>query len=292
MKKKLFIGAFLPLLLLSQPVFASSDLGLSLSNSSSSKSFRLKFGTSITDFQKISLSYSKSDLDPNSYSDTSADSLKLNYRLKWNPVFNTSFDLKKNNDGYFFEGYSGAIQVGLKIFSFDVPLEVINDSEIETLDTNIKVKFESYFKRYSKINNENYKTNQIQISVDQDLPWNISFNLFTTFSKFNSESSLMSRALNKQATANSDINSSIQALTSSSFGLGLDYMDRSILTGVSWSQDTPLYSAIGAYDSYDIYVGYEFENHLSLQLSYSVGRSSDTGSTSTHSTSMDLGYSW
>jgi hypothetical protein len=107
---------------------AGSDIYFSHTNSSTSKSNKIKAGIEIFPEHKITAIYSKTVSDPSeNLADPNSSQLKIGYRYKYTPDTSFSINVKKNDDSYFFEGQSFSAQINQKFLSFE--LESSNDQE-------------------------------------------------------------------------------------------------------------------------------------------------------------------
>lgn len=258
---------------------AGSDVGYTYSQSGSSKTHKAKVGLQIFPEHKFSVTYSKTNLNSVDYEDKDNSFLRISYRYRISSDTHLQIDYRKFDESFFFDGHSLGAQFGTKLFSFK-----------EDLDTQLNIKLEAQNKFYSKIKDENFTNSCFDFGLDQELPEGFQIGFDFSVSNYQAKSRLMKEALNGNATILSDLNNYSNTLSKRTVAFFLEFSKDNFSVGTNISQDSPLIETQTKYSTVELYGDLQIQENFSLNASISRGKSVETNSSSSSTTSLGLQY--
>jgi hypothetical protein len=264
------IKILVPLLFLAGPIWGA-DLGYTRSESASSMSDKFKISYSFDRQNRLGLSY-KSSKDKTGSVDDKSSSLKLNYRYRFESSHTMSFDYKKTDESYFYEGQAYALKSKINI----IP------------GTKLSLSLEGGEKAYTKSANENIFQLGYSVGVDQDILTNYTVGIEYSGSSFSSNNSQSKSALKNQVISNANISSYVSYLTANSISCYLEYNVDLFTLGGSYSLDSYLLSGSKVVST-EVYGDLNLSPDWTVSVSYTQGVS-EGSTTATQTVAVGLSY--
>lgn len=252
------------------PAF-TSDIGYGQTQSTTSKSHRVKISYKINKANKASISYRTSQ-SSSGYEDPNSSTIRLSYRYKLDGGSTYTIDMKKSDELYFYEGLSLALRSGLHL----------------TNTTRLNIGLEGAKKVYSLVPSESLSVRTFSIGMDQELFQKINVGFDFTSSTFSSTATDTKNALSSLTTTSTNISNYVSNLYAKSTAIYIEYTFTSAIIGASYSLDTSLIGQTKS-ETTEVYSDFTIADSWALGFFFAQGRF-EGNPTPSDTTGFSLGY--
>ena len=267
------------------------DLSAGRSQSSSSYTNTLDLSHRFTENTKMSLEYSVSKETTNTLEDSDTNTLGVGIQYKFENKSSITTKLKKINEYYFYEGLGVDVKYRFPITSTEQKDPDGEESHRDESSDSVKkirgrVGLSVSRKFYSKQTDELVNVWKPSVGFDVEITSNVTVGADFSRSFYISSAAETKRALDGLQTNTKDIgNYFSNAIENSSSIYGEISSDEGML-GLSFGVDSPRTSLGNRGTTTEIYGEYNINSHLSLDVSYLIGRSASSSSSETRTTSI------